>query len=166
VKYAVDVNGQRIDVALEEGGVRMGDTLLPAHLEQVEGTPVYLVRVGETVHRVVASRGETRGAYILWIDGHRFTVDAVDERTRVIRDLTAAAAGAQGPRPLVAPMPGLIVRLHVAIGDEVAAGQPLVSMEAMKMENELRSTSAGRVTAIPVAPGQPVEKGAILVELG
>lgn len=166
MKYAVDVNGQRIDLVLEEGGVRVGDSLLTAHLEQVDGTPVHLVRVGESVHRVVAARGETRGAYVLWIDGHRFAVDAVDERTRAIRDLTAAASGAQGPRPLVAPMPGLIVRLHVGVGDEVAAGQPLVSMEAMKMENELRSLSAGRVTAIPVTPGQPVEKGAILVELG
>ncbi|MBL8980672.1 MAG: hypothetical protein JNL26_00715, partial [Gemmatimonadetes bacterium] len=50
MKYAVDVNGQRIGVVLEEGGVRVGDTLLTAHLEQVDGTPVHLVRVGESVH--------------------------------------------------------------------------------------------------------------------
>ncbi|MBK8249376.1 MAG: biotin/lipoyl-binding protein [Gemmatimonadetes bacterium] len=173
MKYAVEVNGQRVDIALEEGGVRvLGDegaaapgAFASAHLEQVDGTPVYMVRLGEAVHRVVVSRGETKGSYALWIDGHRFAAEALDERTRAIRELTAAAAGAQGPRPLVAPMPGLIVRLHVKVGDEVIPGQPLVSMEAMKMENELRSLSGGRVTAIPVAPGQPVEKGAVLVEL-
>jgi pyruvate carboxylase subunit B len=165
VKYAVDVNGHRIDVTMEEGGVRVGDTLFAAHLEQVDGTPVHLVRIGEEVHRVAVARGEARGAYTLWIEGHRFTIDALDERTRAIRDLTAAASGAVGPRPLLAPMPGLIVKVHVQVGEAVVAGQGLVSMEAMKMENELRSASAGTVKAIGVAPGAAVEKGALLVEL-
>jgi biotin carboxyl carrier protein len=62
-------------------------------------------------------------------------------------------------------MPGLVVRIHVAVGDHVAAGDPLVVMEAMKMENELRAPAAGTVRAIPIAPGTPVEKGALLVEL-
>ena len=63
-------------------------------------------------------------------------------------------------------MPGLVVRIAVSVGDEVAAGQGLVVIEAMKMENELRSPSAGVVTAVKAIPGQPVEKGAVLVELG
>lgn len=166
MKYLVDVNGERVEVALEEGGARLDEVLWSTHLEQVDGTPVHLLRIGDAVHRVVVARGEERGRYTLWIGAHRYDVDAVDERTRTIRELTAAAGGPQGPRPLVAPMPGLIVRLHVAVGDVVAAGQPLVSMEAMKMENELRAPAAGTVTAIVVAPGQPVDKGAVLVELG
>ncbi|MBA2706543.1 MAG: acetyl-CoA carboxylase biotin carboxyl carrier protein subunit [Gemmatimonadaceae bacterium] len=62
-------------------------------------------------------------------------------------------------------MPGLIVRLNVAVGDVVAAGQGVVVMEAMKMENELRATSAGRVRSIAVTVGMAVEKGMTLVEL-
>jgi biotin carboxyl carrier protein len=62
-------------------------------------------------------------------------------------------------------MPGLIVRINVAPGDAVQPDQPLVVMEAMKMENELRSRSAGTVTAVRVQPGAAVEKGAVLVEL-
>lgn len=165
MKYVVDVGGEAIEVVLDGGGVRVGETHLPAHLEQLEGTPVHLVRIGEAVHRVAVQRGETRGAYTLWIDGHRFVVEALDERTRAIRDLTGAATAAAGPKPLVAPMPGLIVRIHVAVGDHVEVGRPLVAMEAMKMENELRAPSAGVVKAIAVTPGQPVEKGAVLVEM-
>jgi pyruvate carboxylase subunit B len=63
-------------------------------------------------------------------------------------------------------MPGLVVRVNVKPGDQVEAGQPLVVMEAMKMENELRSTSAGIVKTIRIEPGAAVEKGAVLVELG
>jgi pyruvate carboxylase subunit B len=62
-------------------------------------------------------------------------------------------------------MPGLVVRVNVQPGDEVQAGQGLVVMEAMKMENELRAPAAGRVRAILAAPGTAVEKGAVLIEL-
>ncbi|MBM3885848.1 MAG: acetyl-CoA carboxylase biotin carboxyl carrier protein subunit [Gemmatimonadetes bacterium] len=76
-----------------------------------------------------------------------------------------ATARPSGPTPLVAPMPGLIVRVHVRPGDVVAAGQPLVVMEAMKMENELRATAAGVVRSVAVLPGAAVEKGTVLVAL-
>ena len=108
MKYIVDVGGNRVEVSLDEQGVRVGDALVVAHLADVEGTPVQLVTIGDAVHRVVMQRGETRGAYALWIDGWRFQVDAVDERTRAIRDLSAASAVAAGPAPLKAPMPGML----------------------------------------------------------
>ena len=63
-------------------------------------------------------------------------------------------------------MPGLVVRILISEGSEVVAGQPLVVMEAMKMENELRAPASGRVTAVRIKPGAAVEKGAILVDLG
>jgi pyruvate carboxylase subunit B len=166
VKYVVDVQGARVEVALDEHGVRIGDTDFAAHVADVEGTPVQLVTIGDTVHRVVVQRGTTRGCYVLWIDGWRFDVEALDERTRAIRDMSAATAAASGPAPLKAPMPGLIVRVLVEVGAEVAAGQPIVVMEAMKMENELRAASAGRVSAVRIKPGDAVEKGAVLVEIG
>jgi pyruvate carboxylase subunit B len=62
-------------------------------------------------------------------------------------------------------MPGLVVRVNVQPGDAVQAGQGLVVMEAMKMENELRSAAAGRVKSVLAQPGTAVEKGTVLVEL-
>ena len=165
MKYVVDVNGERIAVSLEAGGARVDGTLFHTHIADLEGTPIQLVHVGGEVHRVAVRRGASRGEYTLWIDGHRYQVDAVDERTRTIRDLTSGATAALGPRPLLAPMPGLVVRIHVKPGEQVEAGQGLVAMEAMKMENELRSLSAGTVKRVCVSHGQAVEKGAILVEL-
>ncbi|HKS04716.1 MAG TPA: biotin/lipoyl-containing protein [Gemmatimonadaceae bacterium] len=165
MKYLVDVQGKRIEVVLDEKGVRVGGEHVAAHLADIEGTPEQLVSLGDTVHRVVAQRGSAKGTYVLWIDGWRFDVEALDERTRTIRDLTAASTASKGPAPLVAPMPGLVVRVLAAEGAEVRAGQPLVVMEAMKMENELRAPADGTVKAIRVKPGAAVEKGAVLIDL-
>jgi len=166
VKYIVDVNGERITVELDGAHAVVNGERVDVALTPIAGTPVRLVRLGEQVHRVVARRGSERGRWVLDVDGARVEAEALDERMRAIRDLTAASAAASGPAPVTAPMPGLVVRIAVAVGDTVSAGQGLVMIEAMKMENELRATTAGVVTGIRVAPGQAVEKGAILVDLG
>ena len=64
-----------------------------------------------------------------------------------------------------APVPGLITRILVQPGDKVEAGQPLLVLEAMKMENEIRSPRAGTVKAIKVTPGQKVNQGEVLVAI-
>lgn len=164
-KYVVDLDGRTFVVAID-GAMASVDGAPPvaAHLEDIEGTPVRLVTVGRGVHRVTARRDGARGRYLLRINGRRHVVDALDERTRAIRDMADASRPALGPVPLVAPMPGLVVRVHVAVGDIVVAGQPLVAIEAMKMENELRAQAAGTVKSISATPGAAVEKGARLVE--
>ena len=165
MKYIVTVGGKRVEVTVDGDEVLIDGRSIAASVSDVEGTPVRLAKIGDDVHRVVVRRREGRGHNVLWMDGFTYDVEALDERTRAIRDLAGAAAQSLGPSPLKAPMPGLIVRVNVAVGDEVAAGQGLVVMEAMKMENELRSASAGRVKAVHATPGTAVEKGALLVEL-
>jgi biotin carboxyl carrier protein len=165
MRYIVTINGERYDVDVDAGVVRIDTLEVAASIADVDGTPIVLARIGTEVHRVVVKARRGRGAYSLWLDGHRFEVEALNERARAIKDLSAAVAAPSGPAPLIAPMPGLIVRVHVAPGDTVALGQGLVVMEAMKMENELRSPAAGRVRAVLVAAGTAVEKGAVLIEM-
>jgi len=166
MKYIVQLNDERISVSLDSDGVRYeAEPAVHAELSDIEGSPVRMVKIGTSVYRVVVQKRQGRGKYTLWLDGYRFETEALDERTRAIRDLSAASAGPVGPAPILAPMPGLIVRVNVAVGDRVEAGQGVVVMEAMKMENELRSTAAGTVRSVNVAAGKAVEKGAVLVEL-
>jgi len=167
LKYVVQLNEERKSVSLDSSGVGY-ETEPPVHAElsDIEGSPVRMVKIGTNVYRVVAERRQGRGRYTLWVDGYRFETEALDERTRAIRDLSAASAGPVGPAPILAPMPGLIVRVNVKVGDTVEAGQGVVVMEAMKMENELRATAAGVVKSVEVAAGTAVEKGALLVALG
>ena len=168
MKYVVDINGERIQVELDGSFATVDGERVPAEMQTVPGTPVRLVRIGNETHRVTSRQQPQsgRGAYVLDVDGFRYEVLTLDERTRAIRDLSAKSEVDSGPSPLKAPMPGLVVRINVKIGDSVVAGQALVVVEAMKMENELRSASAGIVTAIRAAEGTAVDKGAILVELG
>ncbi len=166
MRYVVEVQGERYDVEIGPDGVTFNGEPIHATLSDVPGSPVRQVMIGGAVHRIIARRGATRGQYTLLVNGNRHVLEALDARTRAIRDLSAATAGAAGPAPLVAPMPGMIVRITVAPGDIVVAGQGLVVMEAMKMENELRASGPGTVTAVRAVVGTAVQKGAILVELG
>ncbi len=165
MKYIVEVRGDRHEVEIGPDGVTFDGQRVVASLADVPGSPVRQVTIGNAVHRVIARRGANRGEYTILLNGHRFAVEALDARTRAIRDLSAATAGNSGPAPLLAPMPGMIVRVTVVPGDVVVAGQGLIVMEAMKMENELRAAGPGTVTAVRVIPGTAVQKGAILVEL-
>jgi len=166
MKYIVELNGDRKTVSIEGTDVSFeGDQFQHAELSDVDESPVRVVRVGSRIYRVVVEKREGRGRYALWVDGYRFEVEALDERTRSIRDLSAANAAPSGPAPVLAPMPGLVVRVNVSPGDAVEAGQGVVVMEAMKMENELRATSSGKVKSVEVTAGTAVEKGTLLVAL-
>ena len=163
--YVVEVDGQRYAVDVREGETIVDGVKYRASMQRVAGTPIRLLHVNDEVHRMVLRERVARGRYRLWLDGHRYDAEALDSRARAIRDMQASVAKPSGPAPLRAPMPGLIVQLRVSVGDSIAAGDGLVVMEAMKMENELRAQSGGRVRAVHVAVGDAVEKGALLVEL-
>jgi|APLak6261679142_1056127.scaffolds.fasta_scaffold00013_70 biotin carboxyl carrier protein len=122
------------------------------------------------------------GSVSMLIDGHSYSVDFDEKKDEVgvllrgqftrfdVADerklrLRAAAAGfsVEGKQTVTAPMPGKIVKVFVKVGDEVAEGQGLVVVEAMKMENELKSPKAGKVTEVITKEGATVENGAPLV---
>jgi pyruvate carboxylase subunit B len=165
VKYLVRIDGETVVVEIGVEGVRVDGEPVRAQLAAVEGTPIQLLTIDGAIHRLAVRRGDSRGAYTFWTDSHRIEVEALDERTRTIREAAGSSRQAGGPAPLLAPMPGLIVRVNVLVGDQVQPGQGLVVMEAMKMENELRAGSAGTVRAVLVTAGIAVEKGSVLVEL-
>ena len=95
------------------------------------------------------------------IGGRRFPFVVEDPRS--LRGRRGAGAGAAGPRAVKAPMPGRVVRVLVAEGDEVAEHQGVVVIEAMKMQNELKAPKAGRVVRVAVAVDGTVGSGEVLV---
>jgi len=95
------------------------------------------------------------------IDGRRYGFEVEDPRS--LQGRRGAGAGAEGPRPVKAPMPGRVVRLLVEVGEDVEEGQGVVVIEAMKMQNELKSPKAGRVIRVGAAVGDTVGSGDVLV---
>ena len=161
MRYYVTVGHRTFEVELGPDGTRVDGRPLDATLAHVEGTELRSLLVDGVSYRILAgaAHGDTRD---LHLRGRRFAVEAVDERTRTIREMTGSAGGPSGPKPIRAPMPGLVVKVEVAEGDAVASGQGVVIVEAMKMENEVAAHQAGTVQELRVAEGQGVQAGEVL----
>jgi biotin carboxyl carrier protein len=98
--------------------------------------------------------------------GERLYVRVESERLRAALAAKRAGGGGAGDLVVKSPMPGRVLKVLVAEGDAVERGTPLVVVEAMKMENELRATGPGKVAKVFVQAGQTVEGGAKLVQFG
>jgi biotin carboxyl carrier protein len=163
VKYVVSVGGREIEVDVDGDRVSVAGTPRVAVLRVIPGTPTrQLMLDGRPT--VISMHSGGGGQWSLGLGGDRWEAEVVDERTRHIRSLAAGVDRRRGPAPLRAPMPGLVLRVLVQPGQEVAAGAGVVVLEAMKMENELKAPAGGVVGAVRVQPGAPVEKGQLLVE--
>jgi biotin carboxyl carrier protein len=174
MRYFVTIDGdlQAIDVAELPGGgyeVRLLDApdaevgtgkRLEAHVS--EGKAGLTVHLGGRVLDVVVDGRPPE--LDVFASGRRASVRVESERQRAALAVKSAGAGSGGV--VVSPMPGKVVKVLVAEGDQVEAGAPVVVVEAMKMENELVATVSGRVVKVLVAPGEAVEGGARLVEVG
>jgi biotin carboxyl carrier protein len=104
----------------------------------------------------------SRDEYRVLVDGRNYHVHLVDER-RVRVGGHQSDVQLQGRQKVSVPMPGKVIAVLVSEGDSVERGQGLVIVEAMKMENEVRSPLAGEVKEIRVKPGDAVEGGAVLI---
>src|ERR1700730_6336303 len=118
---------------------------------------VLSLRVGNMSYEIKSER--VANELQLWEGSSRFTVEIRDPRS--LRGRTRAG-DAQGPRKVTAPMPGKVVRLLVRDGDEVEAGTGVAVVEAMKMQNEIKSPKKGTVQKVLVSEGAAVNAGDVL----
>jgi biotin carboxyl carrier protein len=119
---------------------------------------VLSILVGGKAYEI--KREQTATDLHLWVGPVRHEAVLRDPRSLVSR--RAAAGPDHGPRKLIAPMPGKIVRVLVNEGDQVEAGQGLLVVEAMKMQNEIKSPKTGAVRKLVAAPGANVNAGDVL----
>lgn len=103
-------------------------------------------------------------AFTLKINGQRIELQAKDQLDKLLDRLGLSNAAASKVNELKAPMPGLIVEVRVQPGQEVQKGDPLLVLEAMKMENILKAPADGIVGSIKVGPRDNVQKGQVLVQ--
>lgn len=106
---------------------------------------------------------QTAGETNIVVGKHRFSALVRDPRS--LRSRRASEAGSQGPRKIIAPMPGKVVRILASVGDAVEPGQPVLVIEAMKMQNELKSPKKGVLKKVNVTAGATVEAGQALAEV-
>ncbi|MDA1266453.1 MAG: biotin/lipoyl-binding protein [Planctomycetota bacterium] len=165
MKYFVTSGERVLEVeVIERFGqleVSVGGELLDLTYQEVD-------RLGQIV---CTESGKTYGMSIegdenqAWVTlaGHVYALEIEDERERAAQ-LAARAAGGRGG-PLKAVMPGVVVQTLVAEGDTVVEGQPILVLEAMKMQNEIGAPCAGTIKKLAVAAGQAVGAGDLLAVL-
>jgi len=112
-------------------------------------------------HAFEVKREQTATDLHMWVGSTRFAVELRDPRS--LRARKGAALDEKGPRKILAPMPGRVVRVLVAEQAEVEAGQGIVVVEAMKMQNEIKSPKKGVVQKIFARAGAAVNAGEVLV---
>ncbi|MEM6954945.1 MAG: biotin/lipoyl-containing protein [Myxococcota bacterium] len=160
MKYRVTLGGEEreIDVQTTAGAivVRVDGKPYECDARPVPGGMHVLID-GQSFDIAVGGKGSTRDVAALAMR-HRVEIVSDREGGRKKKGLKGGGAG-----ELRAPMPGRVVAISVAEGESVAIGDPLVVIEAMKMQNELRAEAAGRVSKVAVAVDQNVEAGALLV---
>ena len=148
--FIVTVDGRALHVDM----ARIGRHLISLIVDEAAGLPAM-------ASQEIVLVDEGGGPATAIVDGTPVpvSVDAARRRGRA----SDGAAGGGGPQRVAAPMSGKVVRVLVAPGDVVRARQPLVVVEAMKMENELRATREGTIADVRVREGQSVDAGALLV---
>jgi biotin carboxyl carrier protein len=159
--YHVTLGERSYEVELGPDGVSVDGRHIDVDLERVDGDATRSLIVDGASHRLTARR-IGRETWDLHLRGRRLRADVVDERTRVIREMTGGVGASHGPEPIKAPMPGMVVKVEVEEGEVVQEGQGVVIVEAMKMENELSSPIDGVVAEVAVREGDTVEAGAAL----
>jgi biotin carboxyl carrier protein len=104
-------------------------------------------------------------AWIVTLAGRRIPVSVQTWRERLLAEVRDVAADSGASVDIRATLPGLVVSVSVAEGDEVEEGTALLTIEAMKMQNEVRAPRGGRIAALGVTPGQPVATGVLLLRI-
>lgn len=173
MQYEIEVNGRlrRVDVRRADGGFRVSvdgrEWLIDAARVDAQ-TLSLLIRAlpitaqpGPTWSHEVAVAPDPQTSTLAVRVGEIPVSVSMNGRRRWGRG-DESAASQSGPERLLAPMPGKIVRVLVKTGEAVSARQPVVVIEAMKMENELKASQAGTVAEIHVRDGQSVDAGALL----
>ena len=164
MKYYLTVNGREHEVELT---LRLGELLVQLDGEPVEFRYEEVDRLGQIAlflgeECFAVSIEGTANEAVVTVAGRAHQVTIEDERERAAH---AAERGRGGGADVKSVMPGIVVEVLVKEGDAVEKGQPLLILEAMKMQNEIGAPSAGRVAKLFVQQGEAVASGAKLVSL-
>src|SRR5262245_50327768 len=166
MQYEIEAGGKIRQVIVTRTGATFAVTVdgITRHVDvaRIDGHTLSLIVDSVWPKDAIVAPQRAGGQMIVTVDGEAVHV-VINGRRRGRPDESGASGS--GPQRLIAPMPGKIVRVMVKPGDAVDARQPIVVVEAMKMENEVRAGRGGTVAEVHAREGQSVDAGALLVTI-
>lgn len=164
MKYVTTINKKKFEIEID----KEGKVLVNGQPRDVDFLPLgrsfYSILMNNLSHEVVVE--ERDEAIEVLLHGRLYNGQVLDERALLMAQRTGGLPGEGGDASIKSPMPGLIVSVRVEVGEAIKAGQTVVILESMKMQNELKSPRDGIVQKVNVGPGQSVEQNKILVTIG
>ena len=163
MKYFAVVNGQEYEIEIENDQVFVDGEVIAVDVSRIGVPELYSILLNGYSYEVLVE--EKRQEYAVTLAGQQFHVQVEDERSRRLNAGRKGPLVPNGELVVKAPISGLVVKVLVQEGEDIPEDHPLVILEAMKMENEIRSLRAGVVRSVDVVAGQRVEQGAALLVL-
>jgi len=163
VKYITTINNRTYEIdILPDGSVLLNGQARNVDLLALDASLYSIITDSRSLEALIDEQG---GQYQVLIGGRRYEGQVLDERDQLLRSRSGGGVDQSGEVSVKAPMPGLIVAVPVDEGQAVKAGQTVVILESMKMQNELKAPRDGTVQRISVAPGQSVEQKKVLITI-
>ena len=161
MKYEVEIGNRTLQIELEQAAGRVkavvDGTVYEAMLMMPEQN-VYTLLIGDRVYELIVERNNPEGEFTVRFAGETLQARVID-RKHQRRGTKASLTGVQS---IFAPMPGRVIKVLKSPGDSINAGESLLIVEAMKMQNEIGAPKTGTVVEIKVQPGQTVTAGEVL----
>jgi biotin carboxyl carrier protein len=164
MKYIANIAGKEYAIeVVDERHISVDGKMLDVDFASVSGQPVFSLIVDGKSYEAYVNPGDEHWEVLL--HGRLFSARVEDEREMRLRAAGSARIADTGEFHLKAPMPGLVVAIPVAEGQQVEKGQVLVVLESMKMQNELKAPREGTVARIRVKIGETVEQRATMLSI-
>ncbi len=161
MRFQARIDNQTVDIDLEHEEARIDGKPVSLSVEEIK--PGYFsILLNHRSYALVVEPLD-RHRYRVTLKNHSFEVELKDEHTLLLEAQGVTSNEVSREQELRAPMPGLVLAVHVAPGEEVEAETPLLILEAMKMENELRASRKARIKDVHVTAGEAVSRDQLLI---
>lgn len=162
--YQVSVNDRSLEIREEENNLLINNKPLEWDLVTLGNGCFHIIHERKSYRTEVVKADYALKIVTLRINNRLYTVTLKNKFDLLLEKMGMSGATTGKINQVKAPMPGLIIDLKVKDGDSVNAGDPLLILEAMKMENIIKSSGVATVKSVKVKKGDSVEKGQILIE--
>ncbi len=164
--YKIKINEQtEWNLSVQEGNIQVNGAAIAWDLRPLPDGSFSVLANGRSYNAVVEEVDRTAKQMKLKVNGHPYRVVIREPIDQLLEKMGLNFATTKKLAAIKAPMPGLVLKIMVEEGQEVKKGDPVLVLEAMKMENVFKAPADAIVKAIKAVPGAAVEKGAVLIEL-
>jgi biotin carboxyl carrier protein len=164
--YQIKVNGKEArDVAADAEGVVIDGKKTDWDMRRLPDGTYHILAEGKSYHAILEHLDPDQKRMTLRINNNTYQLDIREPIDLLLQKMGLNVAADRKAEPIKAPMPGLVLKVLVAEGQNLKKGDPVLILEAMKMENVFKAPADAMVKAVKIKEGQAVEKGMVLIEL-